>query len=199
MNNTGIFQYKYLKYKNKYQILKNKMIQKGSGQHPYECLVFNKKPMPFNDKMVGFYDIGNYATADHKPDFTAKDWKDLEKTLKRMGTIKAARVDNLSYWLNLKSINTICNILSNCILPNGIVFIKSYKLYNDDTSYSDLDSVNTTLGFVHFKIIGTIGIKNEDEGQFYTLYSRESDKKSFSDWTGININTKDGKTKNRDS
>ena len=206
MNNTGIFQYKYLKYKNKYQILKNKMIQKGSGQHPYECLVFNKKPMPFNDKMVGFYDIGNYATADHKPDFTAKDWKDLEKTLKRMGTIKAARVDNLSYWLNLKSINTICNILSNCILPNGIVFIKSYKLYNDDTSYSDLDSVNTTLGFVHFKIIGTIGIKNkdigiknededededEDEGQFYTLYSRESDKKSFSDWTGININTKD--------
>ena len=29
MNNTVIFQHKYLKYKNKYQILKNRIIQKG--------------------------------------------------------------------------------------------------------------------------------------------------------------------------
>ena len=114
MNNTGIFQYKYLKYKNKYQILKNKMIQKGSGQHPYECLVFNTNPRSFNDKMVGFYDIGNYATADYKPagsQFTSKDWADLDDTLRRIGPFKAARVDNLPYWL--KSI-TITKIFS-CI------------------------------------------------------------------------------------
>jgi hypothetical protein len=67
MNNTVIFQHKYLKYKNKYQILKNEIIQKGSGQPPFECLVFNHIPIPYNDKLIGFYDIGIYDTANYNP------------------------------------------------------------------------------------------------------------------------------------
>ena len=117
-----------------------------------------------------------------------------------MEKFKAAIFDNLSYWLefineNRLIITKICNILSKCILPNGIVCIKSYQLYEDDTSHSEAYiAFQSDLKTHGFQIIGTIGIKNKDEDKdeddFYTLYSKNSNTKSFSDWTGINTQKK---------
>ena len=197
MNNTGIFQHKYLKYKNKYQILKNEIIQKGSGQPPFECLVFNHIPIPYNDKLIGFYDIGIYDTANYNPGESESKsltgWENLENELTTMKTIKAVIFDNLSNWL--KSIDTviidkICNILSKCILPNGIVCIKSYQLDKLDNGPWVLKNFHTILQKYKFNKIGTIGIKNEDDTsykvEFYTLYSIKSDINSFLNWTDIN-------------
>ena len=92
MNNTSLFQHKYLKYKNKYLILKNKMIQKGSGLPPFECLVFYQPIIPYNDQMVGFYDIGVYDTANYKlgeSEFTSfAGWENLENTLTKWKNLK---------------------------------------------------------------------------------------------------------------
>ena len=68
MNNISLFQHKYLKYKNKYLILKNEIIQKGSGKPPFQCLVFGNTPD--EDKVVGFYDIGIWANANYGTKFS---------------------------------------------------------------------------------------------------------------------------------
>jgi hypothetical protein len=197
MNNTGIFQHKYLKYKNKYQILKNEIIQKGSGQPPFECLVFNHIPIPYNDKLIGFYDIGIYDTANYNPGESESKsltgWENLENTLTKMEKFKAAIFDNLSNWLKFIDtliIEKICNILSKCILPNGIVCIQSHQWYKLDNGPVLLKNFNTILQKYKFNKIGTIGIKNEDDSsykvEFYTLYSIKSDINSFLNWTDIN-------------
>jgi len=194
MNNTVIFRHKYLKYKNKYQILKNEIIQKGSGRPPFECLFFSTVPLPYNLNLFGFYEVGIYNTANYNmSEITSKSddvlddiysqpiefWYNLENELKKMNKFKVAMFDdNLSIFLQYRDtsiIKQICKILSTYLLPTGIVFIESRKPYTEDihnVNLMYLDYFHTSLQVHGFKIIGTIGIKNEDENEFYTLYCR---------------------------
>ena len=148
MNNTSLFQHKYLKYKNKYLILKNEIIQKGSGKPPFQCLVFGNTPD--EDEVVGFYDIGIWANANYgknlldnkqltwnglmgEPEF----WDNLDTELTKMRKSKdklkdesfiAAIFDrSLVFWLNNIARIKICEILSKHMSYDGIVCVEGIK------------------------------------------------------------------------
>ena len=148
MNNTVIFQHKYLKYKNKYQILKNEIIQKGSGQPPFECLVFGNSPDV--DDVVGFYDIGIWTNANYGKNFldntlqtwnqlmgASEFWDNLDTELTKMRKSKdklkdeyfiAAIFDrSLVFWLTKIAEIKICEILFNHMSYDGIVCVEGIK------------------------------------------------------------------------
>ena len=190
MNNTVIFQHKYLKYKNKYQILKNKIIQKGSGQPPFECLFFSTAPLPEN--LFGFYEVGIYDAANYKKsEIKSKSdddhddiflqplefWHNLENELEHINRFKAAMFDDnfpiFLQFMDISIIRKICDILVTYILPTGIVCIESIVEIMDKQNYSQLFAFHIMLENRGFNRIGTIGIKKNtpnDEDTFYTLY-----------------------------
>ena len=148
MNNTVIFQHKYLKYKNKYQILKNEIIQKGSGNPLFQCLVFGNTPD--EDEVVGFYDIGIWANANYGKNFldnklqtwnqlmgASEFWDNLDTELTKMRKSKdklkdeyfiAAIFDrSLVFWLTKIAEIKICEILFNHMSYDGIVCVEGIK------------------------------------------------------------------------
>ena len=176
MNNTGIFQHKYLKYKNKYQILKNEIIQKGSGKPPFECLVFGGgNPALYGN---GFYEVGNHPTSNYganqmwhnNPTF----WDNLDTELELLG-IKffAAIIDNGTFsWLNghlerldaTETINRMCLIMSKYVYDDGIVCMEGIGEPGMFV-YQNLEDSG-------FNVIGTIGLGKIIDDDYYTIYSK---------------------------
>ena len=213
MNNTVIFQHKYVKYKNKYQILKNKIIQKGSGNPPFQCLVFNQRSPSGDLQMFGFYEIGRYDAGNYnktKSDYPTdifleplEIWNNLENELTKIKTLKAATFEDLSILLTYLTnpylqnhmtpekckllIDKICDILYKCILKDGIVLIESNKLYKEYKANDYLNYFHRTLQARKFTIIGTIGIKSPEKMVvYYTLYSKNANTKIISNMEDIN-------------
>ena len=182
MNNTSLFQHKYLKYKNKYLILKNKMIQKGSGNPPFQCLVFGGGSSKLYGN--GFYEVGDHATANygvnqswhHNPTY----WDNLDKTLESLGhNFFAGIIDSGSLsWLNgqlniyaqvdtitaTETINRMCLIMFKYIYDEGIVCIEGI-------GEPDI-FVHQNLVDAGFNIIGTIGFGKIIDNNYYTIYSK---------------------------
>ena len=212
MNNTVIFQHKYLKYKNKYQILKNRIIQKGSGNPLFQCLVFGNTPD--EDEVVGFYDIGIWANANYGKNFldnklqtwnqlmgASEFWDNLDTELTKMRKSKdklkdeyfiAAIFDrSLVFWLNTLTMVQVCNILFKHISIDGIVCVEGIReikqSYPSKFVYQNIIyEFHNSLINKGFHRIGTIGTNVQGKKDYYTLYSKNKHINIFLDDSTIN-------------
>jgi len=167
-NNLDKNKFKYLKYKQKYLNLKNKI---GGGNPPFKFLVIGGgNPEIYGDN---FFEIGNHITSNYG---AGKNWETLEfwkgaidYIMTEKHNFDAIIFDNGSEsWINNDIIEPILNLFEIVLKENGIIIVQGY----DPRNMRLMKFNDKILGSDEFKVAEKSDFKFKDEDFVYRIFQR---------------------------